>query len=191
MTHSGNDLCELPRVIQKDAALFGEYGTPAAARYHPHMAEPTQPNARRSALLLLLASVTVLLLGAIENLYGLTDSGDLYGSDAVQYLDIARALGRHDWHSALNPLWSQGYPALLALLRPLFAPGPLGDWRAVHTLNFLISHSAMAAFSICCSPFKILFPPANASTRPAVGGWTKPVRRHAGVLRPGVTREPR
>ncbi len=84
---------------------------------------------------LLVSSVVVLALGAIENLYGLTDSGDVYGSDAVQYLDIARALGRHDWTSALNPLWSQGYPALLALLRPLFAAGPLGDWRAVRTLN--------------------------------------------------------
>ena len=87
---------------------------------------------------LIAASILVLALGWVEDLYGLTDTGDVYGSDAVQYLDIARAIARHDWLSALNPLWSQGYPALLALLRPLFAAGAAGDWHAVRTLNFCI-----------------------------------------------------
>ncbi|SNS33783.1 4-amino-4-deoxy-L-arabinose transferase [Granulicella rosea] len=105
------------------------------------------PTARpRMRLILLAVSVLILVLGAVENLYGNTDDGDVYGSDAVQYLDIARAIERHDWRSALNPLWSQGYPALLAAERPLFAAGPGGDWAAIRVLNFSIFAANYAAF---------------------------------------------
>jgi 4-amino-4-deoxy-L-arabinose transferase-like glycosyltransferase len=97
-------------------------------------------------LLPLALSLLVLALGAVENLYGNTDDGDVYGSDAVQYLDIARAFGRHDWVSALNPLWSQGYPAILAVVRPLFAAGPRGDWTTIRTVNFAIFACNYAAF---------------------------------------------
>ena len=96
--------------------------------------------------LLLLVSALVLTLGAIEDIYGNTDSGDVYGSDAVQYLDIARAINRHDWHSALNPLWSQGYPALLAMARPLFPAGPSGDWTDTRAINFAIFTANYLAF---------------------------------------------
>ena len=96
--------------------------------------------------LLLLVSALVLTLGAIEDIYGNTDSGDVYGSDAVQYLDIARAINRHDWHSALNPLWSQGYPALLAMARPLFPAGPSGDWDDTRVINFAIFTANYLAF---------------------------------------------
>src|ERR1700749_3921984 len=46
---------------------------------------------------LILISVLILALGAVEDVYGNTDGGDVYGSDAVQYLDISRAISRHDW----------------------------------------------------------------------------------------------
>ena len=95
---------------------------------------------------LLAASVLILALGAVEDVYGNTDSGDVYGSDGVQYLDIARAIGRHDWKSALNPLWSQGYPMLLAGIRPWFGVGPGGDWNAIRVLNFAIFAANYAAF---------------------------------------------
>jgi hypothetical protein len=95
---------------------------------------------------LLLASVVVLALGAMEDVYGNADSGDLYSSDAVQYLDIARNLERHDWHSALNPLWSQGYPAILAAARPLFATGPHGDWLDTRVVNFAIFAASYGTF---------------------------------------------
>ncbi len=83
-----------------------------------------------------LATLLVLALGAVEGWCGRTDSGDVYGSDAVQYLDVARAFERGDFHSALNALWSQGYPALLAVVRPVFGAGPAGDWAATRWLNF-------------------------------------------------------
>jgi hypothetical protein len=85
-----------------------------------------------------LATIPVLTLGGLEGWYGKTVAGDVYGSDAVQYLDIARAFERGDAHSALNPLWSDGYPALLALLRPAFRAGLDGEWNAVRWLNFAI-----------------------------------------------------
>jgi hypothetical protein len=96
-----------------------------------------------------LATCCVLILGAVEGWFGKTAAGDVYGSDAIQYLDIARAFARHDWRSALNPLWSQGYPALLALIRPAFPSTPDGEWLAIHALNlviFLFSWLMFAAF---------------------------------------------
>ena len=93
-----------------------------------------------------LGVAAVLGLGAVEDWFGKTDSGDLFGSDAVQYLDCARAIGRGDWHAALNPLWSQGYPALLALARPLFASGMQGDWLAMRAVNFAIFCLSLLAF---------------------------------------------
>ncbi len=95
-------------------------------------------DARKKWSLLGAASVVVLVLGAIGDWYGRTDLNDVYPSDAVSYLDCARAFGRGDFTSALNPLWNQGYPALLALIRPLFAAGPDGIWNATHCLNLAL-----------------------------------------------------
>jgi hypothetical protein len=95
---------------------------------------------------LLPATLFVLPLGAAEGWYGKTVAGDVYGSDAVQYLDIARAFERGDLHSALNPLWSQGYPALLAVVRPLFRAGLEGEWNSIRALNFAIFVVSWLAF---------------------------------------------
>jgi hypothetical protein len=94
-----------------------------------------------------LASVAVLALGAVEGWCGRTDSGDVYGSDGVQYLDVARAFERGDFKSALNPLWSQGYPALLAMVRPMFGAGPDGDWAATRWLNLGVFCFSWACFA--------------------------------------------
>jgi len=110
---------------------------------------PEKTSRLRPALLLELlihARLLILFLGAVECRFGNTDRGDVYGSDAVQYLDIARAFQQHDLHSALNPLWSQGYPALLAAARPLFPAGPVGDWRDTRTINFAIFAADYSAF---------------------------------------------
>ena len=93
------------------------------------------------------ATLFVLTIGALEGWYGKTVAGDVYGSDAVQYLDIARALERGDLHTALNPLWSQGYPTLLALARPMFAAGNSGEWNSIRAVNFLIFALAWICFA--------------------------------------------
>lgn len=96
------------------------------------------PVAQWSAARFTPVTLFVLATGAVEGWYGKTVAGDVYGSDAVQYLDIARAFERGDWRSALNPLWSSGYPALLALARPIFGAGNSGEWDSIRLVNFLI-----------------------------------------------------
>ena len=93
-----------------------------------------------------LASFLVVLVGVIADFFGPMDLGDVFPSDAVAYLDCARAFGRGGWHAALNPLWSPGYPALLAVLRPALAAGVDGVWWAAHTLNLLIFAASWLAF---------------------------------------------
>ena len=107
---------------------------------------------------LALATPLVLLLGALEGWFGKTDSGDVYGSDAVQYLDCARAISAHHWHTALNPLWSQGYPALLALTHTLFAVSPMGDWLTTRLLNLLIFAFCWLTFSLLLRELDDLYP---------------------------------
>lgn len=99
--------------------------------------ENARASSRRPLLLGLLAGV-VLCAGAVECWYGRTDMGAVYGSDAVQYLDIARALEAGHWTLAMNPLWGLGYPLLLALLHPLFPAGAAGDLLSVRLLNLAI-----------------------------------------------------
>jgi len=113
---------------------------PQAAKQHSRF----DPSMLREWLTL--ASLLILFLGAVECQFGNTDRGDVYGSDAVQYLDISRAIQHHDIHSALNPLWSQGYPGLLAAARPLFPAGATGDWRTTRTVNFSIFVADYLAF---------------------------------------------
>jgi hypothetical protein len=93
---------------------------------------------RRPMLLPALIAAVVLCAGIIECWYGRTDMGAIYGSDAVQYLDIARALEGGHWTLAMNPLWGLGYPLLLAILHPLFPAGPAGDLLSVRILNLVI-----------------------------------------------------
>ena len=98
----------------------------------------TAPASLRSSVLLPGLVAVVICAGAVECWFGRTDMGSVYGSDAVQYLDIARAVEAGQWKLALNPLWGLGYSLLLALLHPLFAPGPTGDLLSVRVLNLAI-----------------------------------------------------
>jgi len=94
-----------------------------------------------SALLLAL-----LLVGILEGWYGRTDKGAVYGSDAVQYLDMSRALSGGDWKLAMNPLWGLGYPLLLTGMRPVFPAGMSGDLLAVRILNVAIFAATWLGF---------------------------------------------
>jgi hypothetical protein len=85
-------------------------------------------------LLQVLSGLLVLVLGAIEGWYKRSD----YAADAISYLDIGRAFPRHEWNLVFNALWSCGYPFLIAIVRPFFAPDAPGEWLAIHVLNVLI-----------------------------------------------------
>ena len=127
---------------------------------------------QRMQLVLLAAIVLILALGAVEDVYGNTDGGDVYGSDAVQYLDVARAFERGDFHSAANPLWSQGYPVLLAAARPLFAAGPEGDWHDTRVVNFGIYAANLFAFLFLLFGLTEEVKLDRGATRRAVLLWT-------------------
>ena len=66
--------------------------------------------------------------------------------DGISYLDLSDAFRRHDWHNFLNAYWSPLYPALLAIVRPIFPAGKLQELIAVHVANFLIYAAALATF---------------------------------------------
>jgi len=95
-------------------------------------------SSKAGKLLPRLVAAIVLCAGVVECWYGRTDQGAIYGSDAVQYLDIARALEGGHWVLAMNPLWGFGYPLLLALVHPLFPAGAAGDLLSVRILNLAI-----------------------------------------------------
>ena len=69
----------------------------------------------------------VLVLGAVEGWFWRTD----FATDAISYLDISRAIPARDWKMIFNPLWSVGYPLLMAIGRPLFPATPNGEWLSI------------------------------------------------------------
>jgi hypothetical protein len=93
-------------------------------------------------LLYVLLSLPVLVLGAIEGWYKRT----FYTTDAISYLDISRAIPRHEWKLVFNPLWSAGYPFLVATVRPFFPATAQGEWAAIHALNLIILIFAYGTF---------------------------------------------
>jgi len=84
----------------------------------------------------------ILLLGALEGWFKRTD----FTTDAISYLDIGRAIPARDWKMVFNPLWSVGYPLLLATARPLFPSTETGEWISIHAVNFAVFIGAWFAF---------------------------------------------
>ena len=87
-------------------------------------------------------SAIILILGALEGWYKRTD----FSTDAISYLDISRAIPLKDWKMIFNPLWSVGYPVLLAAARPFFPGSEAGEWLSIHVVNFFIFVCAWFAF---------------------------------------------
>ena len=82
------------------------------------------------------------MLGAIEGWYKRT----FYTTDAISYLDISRAIPGHEWKLVFNPLWSSGYPFLIAITRAFFPANARGDWAAIHVLNLIVLLFAYGTF---------------------------------------------
>ncbi|HEV2275716.1 MAG TPA: hypothetical protein VGR96_16200, partial [Acidobacteriaceae bacterium] len=97
---------------------------------------------RRFSVLHVLLALSILIVGAVEGWY----KRALYSTDAISYLDISKAIPRHDWKMVFNALWSPGYPLLIALIRPLFPANAPGEWTAIHVLNLCILLFAWIAF---------------------------------------------
>ncbi len=87
-------------------------------------------------------TIILFLLGWLEGWYKRTD----FSTDAISYLDISRAIPLHQWKMVFNPLWSVGYPLLLAAARPLFPADASGEWLSIHVVNMAIFAGAWCAF---------------------------------------------
>lgn len=106
----------------------------------------------------------ILVLGFVEGWYKRTD----FATDAISYLDISRAIPIHDWKMVFNPLWSVGYPFLLACARPFFSPTPTGEWWSIHAVNMVIFLATWFCFLYLLLSFDDLFvslPPEEAIRR--------------------------
>ena len=90
---------------------------------------------------LLLAAI-VMTCGALEAWFG---RPELFGDD-ISYLDVTNMIRLGEWKAALNPLWSIGYPLLLAAVRPFFPAGIHGELTAVFALNLTICLATWLSF---------------------------------------------
>jgi hypothetical protein len=69
-----------------------------------------------------------------------------FGPDARSYLEIARAILRHDWAMTINAYWSALYPWLLAAVLGIVRPSLRWEFPAAHALAFPILLVCIASF---------------------------------------------
>lgn len=81
-------------------------------------------------------------IGAVEGIYGRTQ----YLGDWISYLNVSRAVSVLDWRGIFDPMWSPGYPVLVALARGVFPHTAEGEWHAITLLNWLIYLAAFASW---------------------------------------------
>lgn len=89
-----------------------------------------------------LSWLLVAILGAVEGIYGRTQ----YLGDWISYLNVSRAVSALDLRGIFDPMWSPGYPILVALMRELFPHSAEGEWHAITLLNWLIFLAAYACW---------------------------------------------
>jgi hypothetical protein len=68
------------------------------------------------------------------------------GPDARSYLEIARAILRHDWAMTINAYWSAMYPWLLAVVLGVVRPSLRSEFPVAHALAFPILVAGVASF---------------------------------------------
>ena len=90
----------------------------------------------------LLVGAAVMIAGVLEGRYG---KSELFGDD-ISYLDVANMIRAGDWRTALNPVWSIGYPWLISVVRRWFPATPHGELAAVFWLNLSIYFVAWIGF---------------------------------------------
>jgi len=92
----------------------------------------------------LISLALVAFLGGIDALYGRMN----YSGDFLCYLNVSQAVSAHRWKAAFDPMWSAGYPILIALFRTFFPTTAEGEWYAICLLNFLIFLACYGAWRL-------------------------------------------
>jgi len=68
------------------------------------------------------------------------------GPDSRSYLELARAILRHDWAMTINAYWSALYPWMLAAMIGIFKPSLRWEFPAAHALSLPLLLVCMASF---------------------------------------------
>jgi hypothetical protein len=117
----------------------------------------------------ILSWLALAVLGAIQGLYGRA----IYANDFIAYLDVSRAIAAADWAGALNPMWSPGYPLLVALTRSLAPATAEGEWYAITLLNLVIFLATYGAWRFLIrSAIGFYHPSALGIENHPVAVWT-------------------
>lgn len=69
-----------------------------------------------------------------------------FGPDPRSYMELARAILKHDWAMVVNAYWSALYPWLLAAALALFRPSLRWEFPVAHALSLPMYLACMAAF---------------------------------------------
>ena len=110
-----------------------------------------------------LAWVVIAVLGAVEGIYGRSR----YVGDWIAYLNVNRAVSDLDWRAIFDPMWSPGYPSLIALFRVVFPATAEGEWYAILLLNWLIYLAEYATWRyLLRQVFSLLNPSLNPGLNP-------------------------
>jgi len=80
------------------------------------------------------AWAAVAILGVVEGLFGRTQ----YLGDSLSYLNVSRAVSDVNWPAIFDPMWSPGYPFLVALARGAAPHTPEGEWYGITILDVVI-----------------------------------------------------
>lgn len=102
----------------------------------------TVPALSKAAVSGAISWLIVVMLGAVEGIYGRTQ----YLGDWISYLNVSRAVSAFDWKGIFDPMWTPGYPILVALVRGIFPHTADGEWNAITLLNWLIFIMAYGAW---------------------------------------------
>jgi hypothetical protein len=69
-----------------------------------------------------------------------------FGPDPRAYMELARAILRHDWAMVINAYWSALYPWLLAAVLGIVKPSLRREFPVAHAFSFFMYLACMAAF---------------------------------------------
>jgi hypothetical protein len=116
-----------------------------------------------------LSWLAVAVLGGVEGVFGRTR----YLEDSISYLDVSRAIPALNWPEIFNPMWSPGYPLLVAIARGFAPPTLEGEWYAITLLNLVIFLGAYAAWRLLiCSAIAFYRPASAEMADQPIAVWT-------------------
>jgi hypothetical protein len=105
--------------------------------------------------------IVVCTIGAVEGIYGRTQ----YVGDWISYLNVSRAVSALDWKGIFDPMWSPGYPILVAFVRGVFPHTAEGEWNAITLLNWTICVLAFGSWRYLVHQAIECYDPALKSVR--------------------------